>query len=166
MGTYEDALDDETLKASKIISRTDQSQLVCDLYDVICTKCENGEKIDELNGIERYFYLAKTFDIIMNAGGISEFYKNSVGNFANETVDVLLELGLDVLALILDKGNSIFRNGIVPENEEERLLQMHEVDENDIMWLFDNLDYEYSMYHEDLDNVCLEYVITHKEAFM
>ena len=166
MVTYQEALDNETLNASEIINREDVSLLICDLYDTICMKCENGTLINELNGIERVFYLVKTFDVEMNNGSIYQFYKNEFGNYANETVEALMEVGADILALILDKGNSIFRNGIVPENLEERLRQIDEVDESDKMWLFDNLDYEFKEYSGGLDALCLTYVRDHKEAFM
>ncbi|MFQ7318245.1 MAG: hypothetical protein ACLRO0_05645 [Massilimicrobiota timonensis] len=58
MATYEDALDNVTLQASKIVARKNTVNLVEDLYNVICEKCENGDFINELNGIERVFIFA------------------------------------------------------------------------------------------------------------
>ena len=69
MATYEDALDNVTLQASKIVARKNTVNLVEDLYNVICEKCENGDFINELNGIERVFYLCQTFSLEMNNGG-------------------------------------------------------------------------------------------------
>lgn len=65
MPTVEDVLDDLTFQASEIIARQDQSHLVIDLYNIICQKCENGDLINELNGIERVFYLCQTFVLRM-----------------------------------------------------------------------------------------------------
>ena len=48
MATYEDALDNVTLQASKIVARKNTVNLVEDLYNVICEKCENGDFINEL----------------------------------------------------------------------------------------------------------------------
>ena len=39
MATYEDALDNVTLQASKIVARKNTVNLVEDLYNVICEKC-------------------------------------------------------------------------------------------------------------------------------
>ena len=55
MATYEDALDNVTLQASKIVARKNTVNLVEDLYNVICEKCENGDFINELNGIVIFF---------------------------------------------------------------------------------------------------------------
>lgn len=166
MPTYEDVLDNITLKASEIISRDDTNDIVCDLYDVICVKCENGELINELNGIERIFYLCQTFEVEMNSDGIYHYYQSSFGNFANETVEALMEIGADFTALILDKGNSVFKNGIVPESREERMNQIEEFDYQDRSWLFDELDSEFYEYNDQLDELNLNYVLSNKEAFM
>lgn len=166
MATYEEVLDNITLKASEIISRDDTSDIVCDLYDVICVKCENGDLINELNGIERVFYLCQTFEIEMNNGGIHHYYQNSFGNYANETVEALMEIGADLTALILDKGNSVFQNGIVPESHEERMQQIEDFDYRDRAWLFDALDHEFEEYNDQLAELNLNYVLANKEAFM
>lgn len=166
MATYDEVLDNVTLKASEIISRDETDNIVCDLYDVICQKCENGDKINELNGIERAFYLCQTFEVEMNNGGMNQFYRNSYGNYANETVEALMEIGADLTALILDKGNSIFRNGVVPENLEERIFQIQDFDYEDVLWLFDELDKEFDDYNDQLDELSLSYVLGNKEAFM
>ena len=89
--------------ASEIISREDHKNLVDDLYTVICEKCENGLQIDELNGIERIFYLVMTFQFVMNNAGIEQYYKDDSGNYANETVESLIEIQANDMALILDK---------------------------------------------------------------
>lgn len=166
METYEDVLDNMTLQESEIISREDTDDIVCDLYDVVCRKCENGELINELNGIERVFYLCQTFEVEMNNGGIHQYYQNSFGNYANETVEALMEIGADFTALILDKGNSVFKNGIVPESQEERIKQIEDFDYQDRIWLFDELDNEFNEYNDQLDELNLNYVLGNKEAFM
>ena len=108
MPTVEDVLDDLTFQASEIIARQDQSHLVIDLYNIICQKCENGDLINELNGIERVFYLCQTFVLRMCDGGIESYYSEAAGNFANETVEALLEMKAKRTALILDRGNGLF----------------------------------------------------------
>lgn len=166
MNVYEDVLDQATMLASEIISREDHKNLVDDLYTVICEKCENGLQIDELNGIERIFYLVMTFQFVMNNAGIEQYYKDDSGNYANETVESLIEIQANDMALILDKGNSIFKNGIVPENIETRLDDMNEFDYRERTWLFDELDYEYCHCAECLDALVLDYILKNKEAFL
>lgn len=161
-----DLLENISLQTSEIISRQETEFIVVDLYNVICEKCENGQLIDELNGIERVFYLCQTFQYAMNIGGIQQYYVNNYGNFANETVDALLEIHSSTNALILDKANGVFKNGIVPENLEVRIAEIRELNYGEISWLFDELDREYAENVDRLDELCLKYVLENKEAFM
>ncbi|WP_028044056.1 DMP19 family protein [Candidatus Stoquefichus massiliensis] len=166
MATYEEVLDNVTLQASEIIARKNQNEIVSDLYNVISEKCENGDLINELNGIERIFYLCQTFESEMNNGGIYHFYQSVSGNFANETVEALLEIGAKHTALILDKGNSLFKEGIVPEDQDARIEEIENLDYRDVSWLFDELDREFYLYEDNLGQMNLEYVLANKEAFM
>lgn len=166
MATYEDALDNVTLQASEIIAREKHDEIVADLYNVISEKCENGDLLNDLNGIERVFYLCQTFETVMNSGGIHQFYHNVSGNYANETVEALVEIGAKQTALILDKGNSIFKEGIVPEDLDVRIEEIDNQDYRDISWLFDELDREFYMYKDNLSQMNLIYVLANKEAFM
>ena len=166
MATYEDALDNVTLQASEIIARNDTSDIVQDLYNVISEKCENGDLINELNGIERIFYLCQSFEIEISNGGFDLFYHHFAGNFANETVEALIEIGAKETALILDKGNSVFKEGIVPEDLESRIEELESFDYRDISWLFDELDREFYGRVENLNDLNLKYVLANKEAFM
>lgn len=166
MPTVEDVLDDLTLQASEIVSREDDSQIVIDLYNVISQKCENGDLLNELNGIERVFYLCQTFVLMMGSGGIETYYKEPSGNYANETVEALLEMNAKRTALILDRGNGIFHEGIVPENQQLRMEELKNLDYSEISWLFDLLDQEFLQLKEDLEMLNLNYVLNHKEAFM
>lgn len=166
MATYEEALDNVTLQASEIIARDDKSEIVEGLYNVISEKCENGDLINELNGIERIFYLCQSFEMEMSHGGIDLFYHRFAGNFANETVEALIEIGATHTALILDKGNNVFKEGIVPEDLDSRIEELENLDYRDISWLFDELDREFYEHVEDLSELNLEYVLANKEAFM
>ncbi len=166
MASYEEALDNITLKASEIIARKDTQNIVIDLYNVISEKCENGDLLNELNGIERVFYLCQTFEMEMTNGGINEFYYRTSGNYANETVEALLEIGAKHTALILDKGNAVFKEGIVPEDQEVRIDAIQHLDYSEISWLFDELDRQFDEHEDQLDKLNLEYVLANKEAFM
>ncbi|WP_050636334.1 DMP19 family protein [Candidatus Stoquefichus sp. SB1] len=166
MATYEDVLDNVTLQASKIIARQNTENIVTDLYNIICQKCENGDLINELNGIERVFYLCQTFELNMNNGGIHQYYENSAGNFANETVEALVEIKAMNTALILDKANSIFKEGIVPEDCDARIEELESLDYSEVSWFLDELDHQFYECVDDLSSLNLKYVLTNKEAFM
>ncbi|MCB8829174.1 DMP19 family protein, partial [Escherichia coli] len=81
-------------------------------------------------------------------GGINEFYYRTSSNYANETVEALLEIGAKHTALILDKGNAVFKEGIVPEDQEVRIDAIQHLDYSEISWLFDELDRQFDE-HED-----------------
>ena len=166
MPTIEDVLDDLTLRASEIVSRQDHSHIVIDLYNIISQKCENGDLLNELNGIERVFYLCQTFYLMMSSGGMEMYYRQPSGNFANETVEALLEMKAERTALILDRANGLFHEGIVPEDQELRMEELKGFDYSEVPWLFDLLDHEFQQLKEDMEDLSLKYILAHKEAFM
>jgi hypothetical protein len=53
-------------------------------------------------------------------GGHAQFFLNPVGAFANETLDALNELGFIEIGEILSNAISLFPNGLVPRDCQER----------------------------------------------
>ena len=68
--------------------------------------------------------------------------------------------------MILDKGNGVFKEGVVPEDKLARIEELDSLDINDISWLFDELDREFSLHQDNLNELNLRYVLANKEAFM
>ena len=87
-------------------------------------------------------------------------------NTLNETVEALLEMKAKRTALILDRGNGLFQEGIVPEDQQQRVEELKSLDYSEVSWLFDLLDHEFQELKEDLEALSLQYVLCHKEAFM
>ena len=81
-------------------------------------------------------------------------------------MEALLEMNAKRTALILDRGNGIFHEGIVPENQQLRIEELKNLDYSEISWLFDLLDQEFLQLKENLEMLSLNYVLNHKEAFM
>ena len=102
----------------------------------------------------------------MNNGGIHHYYENNAGNFANETVEALTAIGATHTALILDKGNGLFKEGVVPEDRESRIEELGSLDYSEVTWLFDELDNQFYEYNDDISALNLKYVLINKEAFM
>jgi Domain of unknown function (DUF4375) len=98
--------------------------------------------VDELAAPAKVIYLANIFDGEVINGGVTQFFSNSSGDFAHQSLHALLELGAVVAADILRRGMGTFPNGIVPTDRQERcaLLFPHE-EQNRQFW--NDLDEEY-----------------------
>ena len=61
----------------------------------------------------------------INNGGFHQYYWNSSGNYANEVIKSLLEIGAPKTAEIVKIANSEFSNGIVPKERDKRIEELN-----------------------------------------
>ena len=57
--------------------------------EIVQKKCKNGEKITKLNPVERVIYLISEFEAEVNNGGFDQYFINSSGKYASETIECL-----------------------------------------------------------------------------
>jgi hypothetical protein len=90
----------------------------------------------------------------VNNGGFRQYFFNSSGNFAKETLNALNIIGSKIFFNILEKAINKFPNGIVPSDRDKRqnILNKLEID------LWDELDNEFYKYEEDIYKLVIEYI--------
>ena len=98
--------------------RTAQQQLLPLIDRIVPIACEQG--LAELTEPERTVYLAWCYSAEVCNGGHAQFFYNSTGAFAFETVEALLQIGAPDFAKLLDRMIDIFPNRVVPKDLEER----------------------------------------------
>jgi hypothetical protein len=76
--------------------------------------------MEKLNSSQRILLIVENLEGEVNNGGFDQFYFNSSGDYANETVDALNKIGANKTAEIVKKANDEFPNGVVPKNREKR----------------------------------------------
>ena len=91
-------------------------------YTAIVQKLDNSLSLDPLNEQERVIYLAVYWESSVDNGGFASCYYNSVGNYAEETVQAFEALNAAEVAAICRKANSVFGDEVPREWEQRNQL--------------------------------------------
>lgn len=138
---------------------------IIELDNYISDLCDYGESVEKLNEHQKLFFYNQTVEREVNNGGFTQFYYNSSGDYAHETVESLKGIGAEKTALIVQKANARFPNNIVPKKRDERqeILEQIEDKANDI---WETLDHEFCAYEENLNALNMGYIKKYKEYFI
>lgn len=100
----------------------------------------------------------------INNGGFNQYFLNSSGNYANETVNSLKQIGANFTSEILQKAINEFPNKNVPfdQNYRQEIMEQIEDDAND-KW--EELEEDFFEYNDDLNFLHLEYIRNNKDSF-
>lgn len=137
--------------------------LVSELDMYVSDKCQYGDNISVLTEPERILFVVCGVEMEVNNGGFAQYFFNSSGNFANETVAAFQMIGASKTAEICRRANSVFGEEVpVDWNEREEALNQlpDEVDE-----ILENCDNDFFEYEEDIRALLYEYVLKHKSEF-
>ena len=126
--------------------------------------CSYGEEMENLNKSQRVFYLNQCLEREINNGGFNQYFFNSSGNFALETVESLKAIGAHKTADILFHAISCFPDGQVPKDQEHRqkIIEVIEETAND-KW--QQLEDKFMSYEEDLNSLNMSYIKFNKADF-
>jgi len=119
---------------------------------------------DEMTEPQKLFYYNQDLEREINNGGFSQYFLNTSGDNAHETVLSLKAIGADMTADILQKAIDQFPNKTVPKDRDKRTEIVEEIEETaDEVW--NDLDQKFYEYEDDLNTLNIEYVRKHKEFF-
>lgn len=137
---------------------------ILEIDDFIVKLCNYGEEMEELTEPQKQFYYNQNLEKEVNNGGFSQYFINSSGDFAHETVLSLRAIGADKTAEILQQAIDQFPNKRVPKDREERIRMVEKIEPkaND-EW--NRLDSKFFEYQDDLSLLNLDFVRKHKSSF-
>ena len=138
-----------------------KNQLVMQMWDTICEKCQYGDHIENLNEHERVFFVTQVLAQEVNNGGFSQFFYNSSGDFSNELVEAFTRIGAYKTADICQQALSVFP-GPVPVDRDEREELFDHLDCDPFLDECDDAFYEYV---DDLEGLNYAYIMAHLESF-
>ncbi|WP_411028905.1 DMP19 family protein [Spongiimicrobium sp. 3-5] len=104
----------------KILEMDREDMIVMEIDSYLNEKSKYGEEMEKLNSSQRVLVIVENLEREINNGGFHQFYWNSSGDYANETVDVLIKIGAKKTAEIVKSANSEFPNGQVPKERDKR----------------------------------------------
>lgn len=147
-----------------LLSSRDINNSIIELDNYICELCEWGKETDKLSAPQMTFYLNQNLEREVNNGGFHQYFWNSTGDFAIETVTSLHSVGATKAAELLLKAIDRFPGKTVPGNIVQRQHLLEQI-ETKIADAWQDLDDAFYEYEEDLNALNLEYVKSHRNEF-
>ncbi len=137
---------------------------IIELDNFIGDVCNYGDEMDKLTEPQKLFYLNQNLEREVNNGGFNQYFVNSIGDFAQETIWSLKGIGADKTAAILQKAIDQFPGKTVPKDRDERIKIIEQIEEaaNEV---WQELDQMFFKYEDDLNKLNIEYVKKHKIFF-
>jgi hypothetical protein len=141
----------------KLINSENINGSIIQLDNYISTLCEYGDNMDLLTDPQKAFYYNQNLEREINNGGFNQFYFNSSGNFAHETIDSLKAIGANKTSEIVKKANDQFPDKKVPKDRAERqnALSLIEEKANEI---WEELGQKFFVYEDDLNSLNMGYI--------
>jgi hypothetical protein len=130
----------------------------------LCKKCNYGEDIEKLSHAERVFYVVYQLEGEVNNGGFSQYLFNSSGNFANEIVEALREIGANKTADICDKALSAL-GGKIPEDWELRQEKLESMITDEVDTILSKCDNEFYSYPDNLEELNYKFIEINRNQF-
>jgi Domain of unknown function (DUF4375) len=148
----------------ELLASTDVNGSIIALDNYISELCEWGESLDKLSGPQKAFYYNQELEREINNGGFEQYFSNSAGSYAHETVDYLNAIGASRTAAILRDANHQFPDGVVPSLADTRRQLISDLwPDGNSLW--EELDTRFFAYEDDLNGLNLAFVKTNRESF-
>lgn len=148
----------------ELLSSDDTTKSIIELDNFICKLCEYGENLNILSEPQRNFYFNQNLEKEINNGGFDQYFINSSGENADETVKSLKLIGANHTAELLQKAIDQFPGKTVPKDWDNRNEQVRKI-EKTAMAIWEVLDQAFYEYVDDLNTLNIEYVRLNKEYF-
>ncbi len=148
----------------KILGNPDTEKAIMEIDEKLNELSNYGENIEKLNSSQKVVVVIENLEREINNGGFNQFYFNSSGNFANDTLEYLKIIGANSTFEIVKRANNEFPNGIVPSDRGERTDILLKIEEKaDITWAECNkLFYQYP---NDISGLLVEFIKNNRNDF-
>lgn len=115
------------------------------------------EDIEKLNKSQKILIIIENLEQEINNGGFHQFYFNSSGDFANETVEYLKIIKAEKTANIVTTANKQWENGIVPKDRTERQIALETI-EIKAKPIWEQCDNNFYKYQDNIAELLIEFV--------
>ena len=147
-----------------LLSSDDTNESIIELDNFISELCSYGENMDKLTEPQKQFYYNQCLEREINNGGFNQYFINSSGDFAHQTIQSLIAIGANTTADILQKAINQFPDKKVPQDRDERIEIVEQIEET-ATEIWGELDEKVFDYEDDLNTLNLSFVRQHKSDF-
>ena len=147
-----------------LLNSEDGNGSIIELDNFIGELCDYGDDFSKLTAHQKLFYLNQTLEREINNGGFNQYFWNSSGDNAHETILSLEAIGADATADILQKAIDQFPGKTAPKDRDQRTEIVEQIEETaDEVW--NELDQKFYKYEDDLNTLNLDYIKKYREFF-
>lgn len=161
-GTNSEQDEVEINHLDEILKLEDETDIVIEIGQLLWNKSKDDKDFESLNSIEKNILYIEMLEGQVNNGGFDQYFFNSSGEYAHETLIALKEIKAPKMAEILNRAITVFPTSPIPKDTEQRRKYMEDVPEN-ISETWGKLDDEFYKYPENLAGLVIEYVKANKE---
>jgi hypothetical protein len=135
-----------------------------EIDNFVCELCKWGDKLDALTEAQKNFYYNQNLEREINNGGFNQYFINSSGDFAHETISSLGTIGADHTAEILQSAIDEFPDKKVPRDRDERIRIVEDIEETaNEKW--EELDQKFFEYKDNLNSLNIDFIKRHRTEF-
>lgn len=148
---------DSTYMIEEILKIEDPIQAIIELDSRLNEISDYGDNIVALSDAEKVVLFVENLEREVNNGGFHQFFWNSSGDFANETLASLKLIGANKTAEIVSRAYSEWPNSTIPSDRQKRQNILEKIeDKAEESW--NNCDRQFYEYEEDISALLIEYV--------
>jgi hypothetical protein len=142
-------------KIEKIIKNKSGQEVIIEIDNLLSPIFYKNP--DKLTLSEKNIVYIEELEREINNGGFDQYFYNSSGDYAMETINALEIIESKIFLNLLKMAVNKFPNGIVPKDRNERQKILLEITEdNEELW--NDLDEEFYKYEEDIYKLLIEYI--------
>ena len=148
----------------KLFLEKESEKAIMEIDEWLNEITQYGQNLSKLNLSQQIVIIIENLEREINNGGFNQFYLNSSGNYANETVDYLKKIGANKTAEIVKRANAEWPNNQVPKDRTERQIVLERIEEKaDPIW--ENCDQDFYKYPDHITDLLLDFVKKNKTDF-
>ena len=136
---------------------------IIEIDNFVCDLCVYGDELENLTEPQKQFYFIQNLEREVNNGGFEQYFSNSSGDNAHETILALLAIGALKTVDILQQAINEFPDQKVPVDRDKRQEMMEEMENAEAVW--DLLDQRFFKYDDDLNTLNIRYIKRNKNLF-
>lgn len=134
-----------------------ETESILKIQEILWKKTESYDDFENLNESEKTFLYVEILEAEINNGGFDQYFFNSSGDYANETIKSLKKIGALKTAKLVQEAFSYFPENPIPKNNEKRREILEKIDEQTSeRWT--QLEDQFYLYEENINELLLKYV--------
>ena len=147
----------------EIINLGDETKIIIVLSEYISAKIKKLG-YQNLTDLEKTFNYVYWLEAEVNNGGFNQYFFNSAGDYAQDTVKALQDIGANYTAELLQQAMSIFSDKAPSPDRYKRQEQLEKIGEEGETFLYE-LDKKFYVYTDPIGTLLVDYVKKHIEHF-